>query len=345
MPEEDLVLRLSPLPLPELDEVDAATRTRFEREILPLWVAYLKEHARPSDEPTDFEIFVEQVARLQAALQYYTPDKIWLYWVGHPATNLETGRTRPRQDLVDAGAREYGIIHRHDHSVGELNRQQALAEAYAHYDTFTRHSHRRTVLAGFNPDDPNCVDMVDALQDLQSQGVERAFVKTSVAKYAANFVPLNSNDYEYLRAEVFEAFDWALIHFEGKSDAFLVQEAIDMQYEYRFFITDGHIVTGAGCVEEHTPLQNSTQFDPYMRRYRHDPQDPVVIQRGLVQQYREFADLVVRQLAAEIPELHDYVLDVTLTQDGPAIVELNGLANAGLYAADPARIVEAIVLA
>lgn len=42
-----------------------------------------------------------------------------------------------------------------------------------------------------------------------------------------------------------------------------------MQYEYRVFVVGGQAVTGAGAVEEHTPLDNrQTAFSTLLRRDR-----------------------------------------------------------------------------
>ncbi len=118
-----------------------------------------------------------------------------------------------------------------------------------------------------------------------------------------------------------------------------------MAYEYRFFAVGGRVVTGAGCIEERTPLDHDPSdgpLDPWVRHIRGNG-----IQAGMdgVPQRRpDIVDLMrplAEEIAAEIgePTSFDLALDIC---GEPLLIEVNGLSNAGLYASDPRLVTAAL---
>ena len=57
-----------------------------------------------------------------------------------------------------------------------------------------------------------------------------------------------------------DIFGWTLVREEGRPEAFLLQDGIEMQYEYRLFVVNGKIIAGAGCIEEFTPYDRDRDF-------------------------------------------------------------------------------------
>ena len=132
---------------------------------------------------------------------------------------------------------------------------------------------------------------------------------------------------------------WTATPDAAPMSGFLIQEWVPMTYEYRFFIVDRCVVTGAGCVEEFTPLNRlGDTFDPQMRAYRGNgiaanTDSPVEERPNLVQRYLDF----ITPVAQELPfDMSTVVVDVALDTrtDAPIIVEFNTLPNSGLYASD-----------
>jgi hypothetical protein len=126
----------------------------------------------------------------------------------------------------------------------------------------------------------------------------------------------------------------------------MVQESVPMRFEYRVFVV-GHVpVTGAGCVEERTPLDRdpAEAFDPTVREHRGAPDEPACARPQVRDTLVSFARLVAAELHREVPAMRDYVLDVALDDgDRPLVVELNARENAGFFACDPWTVVAALV--
>jgi hypothetical protein len=145
-----------------------------------------------------------------------------------------------------------------------------------------------------------------------------------------------------IKSFLFEELDWALIHLDGLPDAYLVQERVPMRFEYRVFVVDGVPVTGAGCVDVHTPDDNTgVAFDPVMQTSSADR--TLVVDPVRAEEYRRFVDQVASEVQVEEPGLIMYVCDVATGPDGPLVVEFNDLWNSGLYATDPSLVVAAML--
>ena len=111
-----------------------------------------------------------------------------------------------------------------------------------------------------------------------------------------------------------------------------------MEFETRFFVVDGVPVTGAGCVESHTPLDCEDRFDPKMERIRGD--GLIVSRADVMADHLAFAEVVAAEFAAV--GVRHFTLDVAAGVDGPLVVELNSLLNSGLYASQPAAVIAAL---
>lgn len=212
-----------------------------------------------------------------------------------------------------------------------------------------REQERRIAAQG--PNSPCPDDLYGALLWLWARGVRTAVVKSGVRKSGVSVVPLSPTIRE-LRETLMrdDVLCWATIPEAAPAAGFLVQEWIPMDYEYRFFVVDGELVTGAGCVEEFTPLDHDPRdgvFDPQMRKTRGngiaaDTDAPVRRCLGLVERYREF----LAPIAATLPcGQRTVVIDVALSSGAPVIVEFNALPNSGLYSSDTDAVMRALVTA
>ena len=126
---------------------------------------------------------------------------------------------------------------------------------------------------------------------------------------------------------------WESVRADGVPDALLVQERVCMEYEYRVFMVGDRPVCGAGNIGVMTPPGNEALFDPKMQRIRSDMDRSTIEHRpDLAERYRQTAVRFGRALAGN--GYGAYVLDLCLIGGEPAIVELNGMSNAGLFALD-----------
>jgi hypothetical protein len=330
-------------PMPEPDDVPDTDRARH---LLLVW----RQHMDPlsSDGSGDREDFWEMAARLDAALSTGAA-RVWLADPRRDyATDTSTGAHRPVTDLYDLVA-QGRMLH-----WGPLTRMTGLnrivdtrANRYHRAGAFWDNAGRTCLLAGFRADG---LEVGAAMSQLARAGHTEAVVKDTRPKHGLWRLPVADDDAD--NEEVLsEAAGWGMVHAEGLPDAFLVQEVVPMVYEYRVFIVDGRPVTGAGCIEEHTPLDavEGVPFSPLVRAGRVSADGaaegvgPVLEQPRLVDRFVEFAARVAAQAEREGSMPDAYVVDVAQAPSGPVVIEMNGVTNAGLYASDPRLVVQALV--
>jgi hypothetical protein len=170
------------------------------------------------------------------------------------------------------------------------------------------------------------------VQRLHLEGKD-AFVKATRDKYFAKHVPVGTSLWQALDAMVYSFID--------QDACLLVQEHVQMTYEYRLFVVDGQVVTGAACILWKTPLDNTALYDPVMIEHRGDSHLAGPQMSNLrLDQYLAFASEAVDQL-----EGGTFVLDVAMVDGQVGIVELNPmrLGQVGLYAADVPALVDAVL--
>lgn len=192
-------------------------------------------------------------------------------------------------------------------------------------------------------------DFYGALLWMWHRGVPEVVVKSAHRKTGVSRIR-TAPDLETLRSRTSADYllCWTTTPDAAPMAGFLIQEWVPMTYEYRFFIVDGRTVTGAGCVEEFTPLNRlGDTFDPQMRAHRGNGIASVTDSRVeecpvLAQRYLDF----IAPIASELPEgMNTVVVDVALDArtDTPLIVEFNTLPNSGLYASDVHAVYRALV--
>lgn len=325
---------------PEDRPAAAAVEARKAR-LLSLWCRYVRPVTGRGG--GDFEDFYEQAVRLEAAVDTFGADNVWLRLSSdlETAVNAGTGERRPAAELDHLP--RYGTQPSRRHEDVDME-QARLAANYYRYGAFLARAGRRVEVCGFLPDDPSAKDLGDVLAGFAADGIRRAFLKTTRVKYAAFPVDLPEG---YAREDagqsVYSELDFGAMSLEGGVENMIAQEFVTMGYEYRVFVVGQTVVTAAGCVEEFTPLDNGGyRFDNKLRRNRQE-KTAVEVEPALAGVLTGFARNAVDALAVEVPALTDYVIDVALGADGqPLIVELNSLLNSGLYASQPARVTEAM---
>ena len=318
-----------------------AAQARFD-QLFALWTRHVP--ATDGDGAGDYEDFVEQAVRLEAAVDSFGADNVWLMISTEPgeAVNAGSGETRPVTDLQHLPL--YGTQPSKRHADVDME-QARLAAAYYRYEAFLSRAGRRLAVCGFGLEGQGA-ELGDVLAGWSAEGTQQAFLKSVQIKQFAFPVDLPEG---FSPADgsrlVYDALNYGAMYFEGQQESIIAQEFVAMEYEYRVFVVGTTVVTAAGCIEEFTPLDNQGDaFDNQLRRQR-QTKTTVVPQRPMAAFLLEFAHDAVTALAREVPGLTDYVIDVALGPDGkPLIVELNSLLNAGLYASQPARVTETMAM-
>lgn len=193
-------------------------------------------------------------------------------------------------------------------------------------------------------------DFHGALLWMCHRGIDRVVVKSSSRKAGVSLLDVSPRLSDLRNALTRDdMLCWCSTPDAAPMGGFLIQEWVPMTYEYRFFVVDGQLVSGAGCVEEFTPLDHlgDSPFDSQVRRTRgngvaSDADSDVETRPDLVRRYREFLSPIVPALPQVMSTV---VVDVAMDArtEEPLIVEFNTLPNSGLYASDVYSVYRALV--
>lgn len=293
----------------------------------------------------DYEDFTEEAFRVHAALQSFGAENTWVHHQWGPkrglAFNAATGEKRSADELKADGAGIYGM--QPNLAMGH-GMSGDPADDYANLASFQHNAGRYVEVGGFCSEDEH--DFERIFERMYSHGMRDAILKRRHHKFPLMNVDLGvwKSEGSVLSAINDSDASWSLINDEGRPTAYLVQERVTMRYEYRTFIVGGRPVTGAGCVEEFTPLNNSGDaFDDTVREFRQEhsaPERLPAVRDALL----EFTTRVAAEIALEAPQLGGYTLDTALDENGtPLVIELNGHTNAGFYASQPLEITKALI--
>lgn len=319
-------------------------------------------HSRPTAQPGDREHTLEEAYRWQAVLDLVPDGELWVLQADYETAMSfddpaeirhirELGRPvvygmLPR--LITHGVRIPGAPRPTLSTLPEIEDDLDVAR-YLTWPAWPSISHRSTTLCGLM--DPTVGDtgrdVRDVVAEMASAGADAVAIKHLTAKRGiarldlAGVAPDRGSTEKALWSggDVLESL---LMAADGR-EVLAVSPWVPMRYEYRLFVADGQVVTGAGCVEEHTPAdRRGTAFDAQVRQWR-DRRSPVEHRPDIRDQLVAFG----REVAAEVVReawVRRFVLDVALDEDDqPVVVEVNGLLNSGLFASAPHAVVRALL--
>lgn len=290
--------------------------TRIPQTILDDWRTYVGS-IEPSD--GDYEDWVETACRLHYGLKHLPNPLVRIphVWQG--------------DDGKLCGLPHYGMVMKYP-TIDQI-REPGDADRYQLDPCVRMLMHRHTISCSTSPEDTE-----NAFSQLLLQGVTRFKVKYMHSQKKLPLLDLDGTDVKKLCQQVYDWLEWETVHAEDDPHALLVQERVRMEYEYRMFMVGDTPVTGAGCLEDHTPLDNSERFDPWMEKTRN--RGGLERRFGLTERYRGFARRCGRLLADRGYEA--YTLDLCLIDGSVSVIELNGLMNAGLYACNMDALLSAV---
>lgn len=278
----------------------------------------------------DREDTLEELLRHKAAIAAVPEGHLWVEQpreaFGPPtgAVNWETGEEATADEALAMNS--IGSVPNTHNLVSYLQdprfETDRFMDAYYTSPVFLKHAGRTVTQATFGEDDGNYPQVEDAVNQLTTP---EAFIKGARAKSGLFTTPVPFDSNAFISDVPMSAVD--------RPGGLLVQPYVHMRYEYRIFVVNHELVTGAGCVEHHTPLDCRDLFDPAMEEHRGD--GIVVDAPQVLNQHLRFADEFVKDWQDEHHEHGMYVLDVALNEkDETVAIELNALPNAGLYASD-----------
>lgn len=193
----------------------------------------------------------------------------------------------------------------------------------------------------------------DGLVDL-SKRYDELFVKNALDKDATGIVSSCFLD------ETIDDKETALFRFVCSNDDLeawsyrlpkylLFQETVALEYETRFFVVDGKIVSASGRVIDFVPdtLSHEDPFayadkDVQYQSVSHDGQD--VVTNPYYDKLFDLVEQIIRSIEANETSAPTCAIDVAWceTKNQSALVEINGISNAGLYGGDAITIYKAL---
>lgn len=346
--DQDLwVVNVVPHAVPPEDEVPTVHLSEFRR-LVSLWRKYIRT-TRSS--PSTVQKFVEEASRLESALKVLGTDRILLTeGFSTSPRHLGTGEEVLFPD-VDFH-KFFGMVPSFPalfslgltgENVFDTRVQSPEADKY--FTLYTPYFGRKVALTGLTPDDAS-LDIVDYVYSQVDAHETRKFViKGTASKSFIDTVTVPAGaSYDEVESLVHTALGWHAAKIDGRSNSLFVQEWVEMEYEYRFFVVNNKIVTGAGMIHENTPLDNRSAFDIAVRRSVRGEYCSTEDNEMLVEQYREFANSVISETQTSNSDLSCYTLDVATVNGSPVVVERNSLLNSGFFASSPSLVLEALVL-
>lgn len=177
-------------------------------------------------------------------------------------------------------------------------------------------------------------DVLHKLSYLQKEDIKQYFIKTIEKKWAHSFEIKKNSEEKDIYSSIIDVLDYEYIErTKTRKNALLIQDFAKMEYEYRFIVIDKEIICGAGCVENHTPIDSSElKFDLKVEKDRNCGN--VEEREDIVFNYITLAHLIVKEIAEEDPGFENYTLDMGMINGEPGIIEINPYKNVGFYALD-----------
>lgn len=207
-----------------------------------------------------------------------------------------------------------------------------------------KHFNRKNAMGSFQTGNPNSSefqrlykanDYLSVLWSMYQEGSRDLFLKVSArSKYcnAQIHLPDELISKDELFKHIPEDIGWASVHLEGSDNAIHISEVAKIRAEYRMVVLDGKIVTGAGCIESATPLDNNgNAFDNRVENIRNEGEF-IELSSSELNQYKCYAEEVIRDIQEERPDVESFILDIGYINGKTGVIEINPLHRFGLYA-------------
>lgn len=296
-------------------------------------------------EDGDFENFVENMARFDAAWRAFgSPNTSVMHRAGKHLSSLCDFRGAP---LFDAEAPDPDFTFGPVSGWGDCDYSSErdagdAADRYWQIPAFRELSGRRWAVAGFYPDNPLAADVLDVLKTMFDCGVRDFVIKGLAPKSLLVEFSLSDRPESLFGSEIPSEVTDSVIHLEGQSEVFLVQERLQLVNEYRMFMAGPNPVSGAGCIEHFTPLDSrGPAFDVRVEGVRGSgtiSEEPLTV--GAMLGFAYYAGALLHEQKPELGAAWVMDLAVDAATGDMVVIELNPARNSGLYASSPSAWME-----
>lgn len=289
----------------------------------------------PLDTHTDEAAFFTQASVLIAATRVVPAERLWVTFDNEYAVNSQGNRI-PVSAL--AGAISYGSTevidprHAQDEPAWWLSRSvHSIATLDMLVCSFSG--------AG--------VEITDVMRGAAISGQDRVHIRLGRLEKSA-VVPVHAStdpvlDTSQNTRALIDSFGWGMAQVSGGTDDIVVTPEIEPTWEYRVWVVNGQAVAGAGIVEEFDPRSNGgSAFDLQNRELRSGG-DVVISPPSRVETVVEFARVLAtaNRDGGDLPQ--SFAVDFAWDGEMPTVIDVNTLDGSALFAADPARIISALL--
>lgn len=165
---------------------------------------------------------------------------------------------------------------------------------------------------------------------LRNNKKEKVFIKT-VKKWLSFAIEIEKND-KKIYSKFINELGYDFERLTVKKDNLIIQEYVNMRYEYRMIIVNNELVCGAGCIEKFTPLNNEGEaFDIKLQEIRNI--SDIEKSKELVDRYILKTKSILKYMKDNNEELKHFTIDLALNEKNEIVlIELNPYVNIGFYA-------------
>lgn len=155
--------------------------------------------------------------------------------------------------------------------------------------------------------------------------------------------PLFHMKQKFIKSFLTQEQDFVNVWSGDDKKGYLFSDIVSMRNEYRMFVINNRVVATTACFRNTVPLNSwqNGRFDPRLVNGHND--QATHMNRERVAKYAKFARQYCREMQAENPQCHSYVLDVAWCDELSTVVpiEINSITWSGAYQANMHRVCSA----
>lgn len=277
----------------------------------------------------DLEDGVEDIIRLYSAIHAIGEENVWIMSLSFSTvTNISSGVKSSINELME----EYELFHVGGIPIDCMSPfvfENPVKNDYWNSQVIRNHMGRKTHIFD-NVDPYNDESNVEHLFDfINKEFSHKNIVMKVIGKGKLPlFFSGSTHNFES------DVINW-LANVTGHSSVdILIQEKVNLGYEMRCFVKQGKVITSAGAVESHTPLNsiNSSFHNNLFEEKRNDG-NIIIIDKAQHKIMIDFANEVAEKLEKE-DYLDSYItLDIgwNIDSNKPLVIETNPVSSSGLY--------------
>lgn len=331
--------------------INVLKNVNLQKDIIDVFKIYFPE--AKEDVSVDFEDFFECAIQL-----YYAHKKGLKIALRSDYIDYETFYT-PEDDKLDLLSEGHGIVIGNGSfdfikkdSLDKVVRPNRLNSKIGfNYPELKclkdRYFNRKNLVAGFHTNDKGDLDLYVKLNKLYQDGVRHFFSKVIAQNKYMNVSFSLPDNIDVLKdgwKAIPQDLGFSIAHLEGVEKAVHLSEQVEMTNEYRLVVMNGKLITGSGCVEEFTPLDNlsNSLFDDQVENLRNEGKGVIKLSQFKMDELIKYAHTVASEIIDE-SDIDTFILDVARINGELSVVEVNPFERFGMYALNAEALIDSYI--